>query len=307
MILSDLLEELRQKEIEISFSAGKLKYSGPEENISRELIEKLKLNKGKLLKYLWPKELSNLMPINPQGTKIPVFLVHGDNGNYIISDYLGSDQPVYGFFHPGSDGDGIQYKSVKEMASKYLEMLFNVYTAGPFYLIGFSFGGVVAFEMAIQLQKAGYKVPFLVLIDSIGPLATERFEWHSNFFSIIRYDILRTLRLKLKHELELFICNYYIFTNRPIPLKKRSYYLWMKYSTLTRKYLPSKFDGEILLFRTTKNPSTRKFLGWETIVSNIRIIEIEGEHLQIFEGKDRTDILKKGIVEYMQYVEGLNY
>jgi thioesterase domain-containing protein len=306
MIVSNLIEELRQKNIEISFSAGKLKYSGPEENITPDVVEKLKKNKGKLIKYLWPKELGNLMPINPAGNQIPLFVVHGDNSNYIISEHFGPDQPVYGFFHPGSEGEGIHYKSVKKMAAEYLNMLLTVCPSGPYYLIGYSFGGVIAFEMAVQLQKAGHKVPFLVIIDSISPLAREPFVWQSNLFRKFKINILRPIRIAFTNEINYLINNIYILANRPIPIERRSEYLWYKYLTLTRKYSPAKFDGDILLFRLTGNPSSYKYLGWETLVNDIKMIEIEGKHLEVFKGKDRNDILTTEVGKYLNYIRGLN-
>lgn len=302
MTINDFIEELKQKDIQINFSNGKLKYSGPEENITPDLIEKLKKYKGKLIKFLWPKELNKLMPINTEGSKIPLFIVHGDNSNYIISKHLGPDQPVYGFFHPGSEGEEIHYKSVKEMAKAYLEMLLAVCPSGPYYLLGYSFGGVVAFEMANQLQKSGQKVPFLVIIDTYSPLAIETIERQNNLFKTIRINILRPMRIRLKRTIKLLIANSYIFLKKPIPLERRGYYLWIKYSNLTRKYSPSKFEGNILLFRTTEHPSTYRYLGWETLVNDIRMIEIDGKHLDIFIGKHRSEILGTEIEKYLAHI-----
>jgi thioesterase domain-containing protein len=306
MTIKELIGELHQKGIEVSFSAGKLKYSGPEEHITPEIIEELKRNKGKLIKHFWPKEFSNLMPINPEGNNAPIFIVHGDNSNYIISEFLGKDQPVYGYFHPGSEGEGIRFKSVEEMAKEYLNVLLAICPSGPYYLIGFSFGGVVAFEMAVQLQKAGNKVPFLVIIDSISPLATEPVEWRGNIFKAIRMNILRPLRRGLKRKIKLLICNCYILMNKPIPIERRSYYLWTRYAALSGKYCPTRFDGDILLFRTTGNPSSSKYLGWETLANNIRTVEIVGKHLEVFIGKDKTERLQKEIATYLEHAKGLN-
>lgn len=306
MIIKEFIEELHQKGINVSFSAGKLKYSGPEENITPEIIEKLKKYKGKLIKHFWPKEFSNLMPINPEGNNTPIFIVHGDNSNYIISEYLGSDQPVYGYFHPGSEGEGIHFRSVEEMAASYLEVLLAVCPSGPYYLIGFSFGGVIAFEMAVQLQKAGNKVPFLVIIDSISPLAIEPIERQDNIFKAIRINILRPLRRGLKRKIKLLICNFYVLIKRPIPIERRSYYLWTRYATLTSRYSPAKFDGDILLFRTTGNPFSEKYLGWGTLANNIRKVEIDGKHLELFIGKDKTERLQKEIATYLAHAKGSN-
>ena len=107
------------------------------------------------------------MPINPLGTKIPFIMVYFEVMNYPLSDYLGKDQPFYGFLHYGSTGERIKYKNVESFAADYIIQLQKVIPKGPYFLGGFSFGGVLAFEMAVQLQKAGYEVPFLAMLDSM--------------------------------------------------------------------------------------------------------------------------------------------
>ena len=73
IMFNKFLEELDQKSIKISFSEGKIKYEGPEENITPELIEKLKKYKGNLIKYYWPPECANMMPINPSAPKFHLY------------------------------------------------------------------------------------------------------------------------------------------------------------------------------------------------------------------------------------------
>jgi hypothetical protein len=80
--------------------------------------------------------------------------------------------------------------------------------------------------------------------------------------------------------------------------------MYIKYINMARRYSPGKFEGDILLFRTTENPSSAKYLGWETLVNNIRMIEIDGKHLEIFIGKDRSDILKAEIEKHLTGVNG---
>ena len=69
-MVSTLIKELEEKKIEISFSNGKLKYSGPEQFVTEDLLSKLKEYKQGLLRYYWPKECPNMMPINTIGNKI---------------------------------------------------------------------------------------------------------------------------------------------------------------------------------------------------------------------------------------------
>lgn len=303
MIINEFIRELKQKDIEIYFSTGKLKYSGPEENITPDIIEQLKKNKGKLIKYFWPKEFLNLMPLNVEGSKIPIFIVHGDNANYIINDYLGNDQPLYGFFHPGSEGEKISYKSVEDMASVYLDQLLKVYPIGPFYLIGFSFGGNLAFEMALKLKKMGQNIPFLIIIDSICSLAQEPTKWDGNLLCNLRKNIFGPFRRKIRDKIKLLFYNCYHIINKPIPIALRKDYMYQKYLSLASRYYPSKFEGNILLFRATENNSSYRCLGWEFVVNEIKIIEIEGKHLEIFSGKERNDILTSEIEKYLNSIK----
>jgi thioesterase domain-containing protein len=306
MTIKEFIEELRQKDIEISFSGGKLKYSGPEENITPDIIERLKENKGKLIKYFWPEELALVMPINTEGTKPPLFIVHGDYANYVISDHLGPDQPVYGFFHPGSEGEAIHFRNVEEMAKIYLDKLLRVAPSGPYFLMGFSFGGTLAYEMAAQLQRSGHSVPFLVLLDSISPLATEPIKWEKTLYLKIRKNILRPLRILLKRQLKLIVCECYALINKPIPAEKRADYIFIKYLKYTSRYKPLKFRGNILLFRTKENPNSKKYLGWETLTEEIRLVEIKGKHLEIFTDKENTEIVKTEIENYLASASRIN-
>ena len=302
MKFSDLIEELSLKEIEISFSEGKLKYHGRKEDITPDLIDKLKQFKGKLIRHFWPDELGNLMPINPVGSKIPLFIVHGDNSNYIISEYLGQDQPVFGFFHPGSDGEEIPFKSAEQMARTYLNRIMMVCPQGPYFLVGYSFGGLLAFEIAVQLQKMGHSVPFLVLIDSENQLSRAPVTWKGNFFRCFRRNILHPANLWLRHETRLAICKYYILTNKPIPVERRNNYIWLKYTAFTRKYSPSKYNGEILFFKSTANSDLPGLMGWENLADNIKIIEIHGKHLEVFIGEKRTGIICTEIEKHLDYI-----
>jgi thioesterase domain-containing protein len=295
MNIKDLIEELKQKSIEITFSNGKLKYSGPEENVTPELLGKLKENKGKLIKYFWPHELSMVMPINTEGTKIPLFIIHGDYANYVISEHLGPDQPVYGFFHPGSEGEPIRYKNVKEMAAVYVDKVLKVFPTGPFYIMGFSFGGTLAYEMNVQLRKAGYSVPVLILLDSLSPLGKEPFRLQKGLIMILRRNILRPIYSYSKRLIKDVICQTHIFLGKPVPLERRADYIAQKYWKLTKAYSPEKSEVGILLFRTSENISSYRHLGWGPLARNIRIIDLEGKHLEIFNKKKNTEIVESEI------------
>ncbi|BAZ49869.1 amino acid adenylation domain-containing protein [Nostoc sp. NIES-4103] len=116
---------------------------------------------------------SSLVPIQPHGTKQPFFCVHPIGGNVLsyfeLARNLGLDQPFYGLQAKGLDGQHQPLTRIADMADEYIKALRLVQPSGPYLLGGWSMGGVVAFEMAQQLQRQGETVALLVLIDSRIP------------------------------------------------------------------------------------------------------------------------------------------
>jgi amino acid adenylation domain-containing protein len=118
-------------------------------------------------------EESILVPINVNGTKRPVFCAPPAGGNvlvyYELSRSLGEDQPLYAFQAHGVDLVSAPLRSVYEMADAYIREMQKIDTTGPYTLLGYSFGGSVIYEMAIQLLKKGFEVSQLIIFDSLSP------------------------------------------------------------------------------------------------------------------------------------------
>jgi amino acid adenylation domain-containing protein len=113
------------------------------------------------------------VPIQPQGSAPPLFLVHPAGGNVLcylaLAQQLGQDQPVYAFQAEGLEGGQVPGGSVTDMARTYLAAMKAVQPHGPYQLAGWSFGGLVAVEMAAQLQAQHEAVRFVGLLDAIAP------------------------------------------------------------------------------------------------------------------------------------------
>jgi thioesterase domain-containing protein len=124
---------------------------------------------------------SCLVPIQADGDRPPLFLVHGIGGrvlNYIpLARYLGPHQPVYGFEACGLGGAELPSTNVGDMAARYVEELRAVRPSGPYHLGGYSFGGLVAFEMARQLSAAGERVALLAVLDEPAPHRARGWRW----------------------------------------------------------------------------------------------------------------------------------
>src|SRR6185312_11057139 len=103
---------------------------------------------------------SPLVPIQPLGERAPLFCVHPLGGEvlcyYQLARHLGTGQPVYGLQgRPLERLDAKRRVTIEETAAEYLEAVRSLQPAGPYLLAGWSFGAIVAFEMARQLNRAG--------------------------------------------------------------------------------------------------------------------------------------------------------
>jgi amino acid adenylation domain-containing protein len=120
-----------------------------------------------------PAPAGSLVPIQPLGSRPPLFWVHGAGGTVFsfldLARHLGSDQPFYGLQAPGLEEGPEAPASLEILAALYLDEIRNIQPDGPYYLGGWSLGGVIAFEMAQQLQSQGYAVASLMLLDSRVP------------------------------------------------------------------------------------------------------------------------------------------
>jgi amino acid adenylation domain-containing protein len=110
-----------------------------------------------------------LLPLQPHGQQAPLFCIHpiggSAHGYTALARALGADQPVYGLQALGRAPSA----SLVEMAEAYIGAIRRVQAQGPYRLLGHSFGGLVAFEMARQLEAQGESVAMLALLDTSIP------------------------------------------------------------------------------------------------------------------------------------------
>ncbi|WP_304197890.1 amino acid adenylation domain-containing protein [Flavobacterium alvei] len=111
-----------------------------------------------------------LVPLQPNGNKPPLFMLHGGGLDVLclvnMSKHFDEDQPFYGLQGVGPKGFDDWYESVEDMAAHYIEAIEKINPNGPYALAGFCVGGIVAFEMSRQLKAKGKDVSMLALLDS---------------------------------------------------------------------------------------------------------------------------------------------
>jgi thioesterase domain-containing protein len=123
-------------------------------------------------------ELSPLVTLRETGNMTPLYLVHPAGGGvmpyYDLARHFGPDRKIYGLQFHGFKNLDRDYVPVEEMASHYIEAIQKTQPQGPYLLGGWSLGGVIAFEMAKQLQAKGQSIPKILILDMRAPINTTR-------------------------------------------------------------------------------------------------------------------------------------
>ena len=117
--------------------------------------------------------LSVLLPIRVTGDGPVLFCIHPAGGlgwGYMpLARYVPDTFRIYGVQARALDGTSRYPGSAGEMAAEYIEQIKTIQPAGPYYLLGYSFGGLIAYEMAIQLREHGDDIAALIIGDVYPP------------------------------------------------------------------------------------------------------------------------------------------
>jgi len=123
-----------------------------------------------------PSGRTSLVALQSRGSRPPIFCIHARTGDVFsfrgFPKYLGPDQPLFGL-QSQALGGGPPHFTINEMAAHYLRELRSVRPHGPYYFFGFSFGGLVAFEIARQLCMEHEEVAFLGMLYTPPPGSLE--------------------------------------------------------------------------------------------------------------------------------------
>ena len=232
----------------------------------------------------WSASWSSLVAIQPEGSRPPFFCVHGVGGNVVgfrdLARHMGTDQPFYALQPQGLDGKRPCRTSVAEMAESYLKEIRRVQPEGPYRIGGYSFGGLVAYEMAQQLRAQEQEVSLLALFDTYpGKMES-------------RSSQLRNLRkLPLKEAISFVV-------------KKGSFVLMTLRKRLELQMLPralrnvrqacaaaaagydvQPYDGQVTLFRVREKSAGSLddpyAIWWRVAAGGVDLREISGDHLSL--------------------------
>lgn len=133
-----------------------------------------------------------VVAINTTGMRPPMVCFHPVGGNVLcyqsLAEALGPDHPLYMMQSYGLEENHPLLPSVEEMAAAYLEALRGILPEGPLVLAGWSFGGLLAYEAASQLQRTGREVSAVLLFDAVAvpdPIRTLLREDEAEYLAIL--------------------------------------------------------------------------------------------------------------------------
>lgn len=183
-MVNALLQELRNRDIRIRAEGDRLQCDAPAGALTPELQEQLRRRKQEILAFLrqaesLARQQRAIVPLQPLGTRAPVFGVGGHNGDVFcyraLAQRLGPDQPFFGLQPPGLDGHSEPLTRVEDYAAYFAPQIRNFWSNGPYVVAGFCAGGGIAFELARRLARDGAEVAFVALFGS--PYSTAYRAW----------------------------------------------------------------------------------------------------------------------------------
>jgi glycosyltransferase involved in cell wall biosynthesis/thioesterase domain-containing protein len=127
---------------------------------------------GRVLQQGGSPSLSSpyVVSVQPEGTKPPLFAIITPTAYDKIAKHLGKTQPLIGLqlFNPAKRPE-LKYSRLEDVAGEYVKLIREIQPQGPYAVVGWCVGGVLAFETAQQLVQMGQEVSFTGIIDSWAP------------------------------------------------------------------------------------------------------------------------------------------
>ncbi|MFC8300698.1 amino acid adenylation domain-containing protein [Micromonospora orduensis] len=245
--------------------------------------------------------LAPLLTLRGDGDGAPLFCLHPAMGlgwSYTaLLPHLPGRQ-VYALQSTVLGGHTPPPVSIEEMTREYLPRIRAAQPTGPYLLLGRSFGGLLAYELASQLRRAGQQVGLVAVLDAVPVTALTGGVPEPPDDDQLEQEMLRVLLQAGPPEL----------LDRPGPLRRAEVFeavrtadgplrgaterrlaalveLGGHHLRLTQRYLPSRYDGEVLLFSATAEPggltSDAKAAAWRRTVGQVRVRDLDCAHRDV--------------------------
>jgi non-ribosomal peptide synthetase component F/thioesterase domain-containing protein len=225
-------------------------------------------------------------PIRANGQGNPLFLLHDITGYVLtyegIARHLSDRQVVYAIESRGHKGMAPDF-CVETMAANYIEQIKRVQPSGPYHLAGHSFGGILAYEVARQLQEMGETLGSVILIDAASKQAFDGQNPPKHFaWSYTEERVRRLCRRVLGLSYRTL---HFAFRAASLPIPRLLWNVKQANKIASRAYLPQPANIAATLVRCqpeSELDALHRSLGWSRVaLGGIVIREFPGDHASI--------------------------
>ena len=237
----------------------------------------------------------------------PLFLLHGGDGGALfyraLLPGLGPETPVYILESPALTDDDwlLARKNVEATAHHFITLMQTVQAEGPYRIGGYSFGGLVAYEMAQQLRATGQSTEHLILFDTENPgvgvrmlTLTERLAagWRQGGLDFsgkvkgLGGRIGTGLKGKLNRDAEAAEARTLLDSGTAASGHLRIIQVRLTHIDAIQGYKVRPYPGSMVLLRSTAENDKYERLpdyGWGTAVASLQIRDVQGNHLELFD------------------------
>ncbi len=255
------------------------------------------------------KKWSYLIPIQANGSRIPMFFVHAVGGEVLfyepLATALGNDQPVYAFRPFLAAHEDRSSATLAQMAAAYVKELRTFLPLGPYLIGGLSYGGLVALEMARELAAQGVPPALVAVMDASLPGSTRHVAAQAQAATLagnlrrqgVAY-LVRKARLKrlywtkkIVHQAQLVMASRYRKRGAPLPANLRYAQIEAAHLSALAGHTFMPYAGDIMLLRAISrgyegvvslSEAEDPTLGWGGIVrGRLEIRDVPANHLNM--------------------------
>jgi amino acid adenylation domain-containing protein len=208
-----------------------------------------------------------ILPIRSSGDGSPLFFIHPAIGLSSVYSafipYIDAKHPIYGLQARGLSQGATFHETIEEMAREYLNQIRAIQRHGPYHLLGWSFGGLVAQAIASLLQKDGEEVQLLALLDAVPASPDEPLEY-------LEEEELRTALAAHPGVFEMF----------DDAQRTRIAETIKSNMELRRKFVPAMYSGDALLFVAASDHDEGALAeAWRPYINrSIRVLAVDCGH-----------------------------
>jgi thioesterase domain-containing protein len=240
-----------------------------------------------------------VLPIHRFGDGTPIFCIHPAGGLswcYAgLARHIPADTPIYGLQARYLVSPEAFPHSIEELALEYSAVISKIQPVGPYNLVGWSLGGLVAHAIATQFQASGINVSLLALIDSYPMNHDESLVLDERNADDILSDLTRTIgsqnaALLNKDQLSAILNA----MNQSLQLRAR--------------FSPTSYDGDMLFFEASLGRRARAVRCWDRYVTGrIQVHGVQSTHARMMEARPLATIGKVLAVELNKRNSGTSF